>query len=114
MPSTTQTSTSATQKKFNYKRLLSEMAIPGDDEPEESATENNDSVRDTLSTVIVRVSKLTELVKMLLCPSCQYATLAVCAINCTLGFVCKLETYCVTCDEVINSTHSSDRIGGTA
>ena len=90
------------------------MAIPGDDEPEESATENNDSVRDILSTVIVRVSKLTELVKMLLCPSCQCATLAVRAINCTLGLVCKLETYCVTCDEVISSKHSSDRIGGTA
>ena len=114
MPSTTQTSTSATQKKFNYKRLLCEMAIPGDDEPEESATENDDSVGDTLSTVIVRVSKLTELVKMLPCPFCQCATLAIRAINCTLGLVCKLETYCVTCDEVINSTHSSDRIGGTA
>ena len=87
----------------SHKYLLRETGFPNDDEPEESATEN-DGVRDTLSMVIVRVSKLTVLVNMLPCLSCQCATLDVRAINCTLGLVCKLETYCVTCDDVINRT----------
>ena len=93
-------------------QLLRETAIPGDDETD--ATEENANVRDAYSTVIVRASQLTELVKMLLCPTCQCATLAVRAVNCSLGLVCKLETYCATCEDTVSSTLSSDRIGGTA
>ena len=42
------------------------------------------------------------------------STLAVRAVNCSLGQVCKLETYCATCEDTVSSTLSSDRIGGTA
>ena len=84
VPSNSDTAaTSATEKKFEYMQLLREAAIPGDDETE--ATEENANVHDTYSTVIVRASQLTELVKMLLCPTCQCATLAVRAVNCSLG-----------------------------
>ena len=93
-------------------QLLHKTAIPGDDDTE--ATEENGNVRDAYSTVIVRVSQLTELVKMLLCPTCQCATLAVRAVNCSLGLVCKLETYCATCEDTVSSTLSSDHISGTA
>ena len=94
-------------------QLLHETAIPGDDETD--ATEENANVHDAYSTVIMRAPQLTELVKMLLCPTCQCATLAVRAVNCSLGLVCKLETYCATyCEDTVSSTFSSDRIGGTA
>ncbi|KAI0234644.1 hypothetical protein LSAT2_015041 [Lamellibrachia satsuma] len=111
VPSTSHTPTSATQRKFDYKSLLRETAIPGDDEPE---VDPDDVGSDTISTVIARVCKLSELVKMLPCPSCRSNTLAVRAVNCTVGLVCKLQTYCTSCDDVINSSHSSDRVGGTA
>ena len=81
---------------------------------------------------------------MLLCPTCRCATLAeravncslglVCksetycatcednvsslsamrAVNCSLGLVCKLETYCATCEDTVSSTLTPDHIGGTA
>jgi len=45
---------------------------------------------------------------------CRYKTLAVHAVNCAVGLACQLETYCISRDDIINSTHSSNRIGGTA
>lgn len=108
MPSTSRTPTSATRKKFDFKRLLCETGILGDDESE---ADPDDTGSDTISTVIARVNKLSELVAGLPCPSCRCNTLAVRAMNCALGLVCQLQT---SCDDIINSTHSSDRIGGTA
>ena len=93
-------------------QLLREAAIPGDDETE--ATEENANVHDAYSTVIVHTSQLTELVKMLLCPTWRCATLAVRAVNCSLGLVCKLKTLCATCEDTVSSILSSDRISGTA
>ena len=87
--------------KFAYMQLLRETAIPADDETE--ATEENANIRNAYSTVIVRASQLTELVKMLLCPTCRCVTLAVRAVNCSLGLVCKLETYCATCEDRVSS-----------
>ena len=87
--------------------------MPSENEPEESAQEDG-SRHETLSTVVMRVAKLSELVKTPLCPTCHCATVAIRAIDCKLGLVCKMETYCATCEDVISSTHSSDRIGGTA
>ena len=94
--------------KFAYIQLLRETAIPGDDDTE--TTEENANVRDAYSTVIVRVSQLTELVKMLLCPTCRCVTLAVRAVNCSLGLVCKLETYCSTCEDTVNSCRASRQL----
>ena len=45
-------STSAIEKKFDYQRLLRETAMPGENEPEESAQEDG-SLHETLSTVVV-------------------------------------------------------------
>ena len=87
--------------KFTYMQLLRETAIPGDDETK--ATEEKANVHDAYLTVIVRVSQLTELVKMLLCPTWRCATLSVRAVNCSLGLVCKLETYCATCEDIVSS-----------
>ena len=91
-------------------QLLRETAIPGDDEQ----TDADETGSDTISTVIARVDKLSELVAGLPCPFCRNITLAVRAVNCALGLVCQLQTYCTSCHEVINTTYSSDRIGGTA
>lgn len=115
VPSTSHTPTSATQKKFDYQHLLCETAIPREDEPDdESNPDPDDTGSDTVSTVIARVNKLSELVAGLPCPSCRSTSLAVRAVNCGLGLVCQLQTYCTSCDDTINTTHSSDRIGGTA
>ena len=92
--------------------LLRETAIPGDDEHDEE-TDPDETGSETISTVIARVAKLSELVTGLPCPSCRSPTLAVRAVNCALGLVCRLQT-CTSCDGVVNTTYSSDRIGGTA
>ena len=44
------------------------------------------------------------------CPSCGCHTLKVRGVNCNLGMVCRLETFCTSCDNVISSTLSSDRL----
>ena len=33
-------------------------------------------------------------------------------IDCNLGLVCQLQTYCTLCDAVLKSTYSSERIDG--
>ena len=80
--------TSATKKKFAYTGLLRELHC--DDE----------------------AAVLSELVKGLACTACHNSTLAVRAVDCALGVVCVLETHCTYCDEVLNKTYSSDRLGG--
>ena len=111
MPSTLGTPTSATQKKFDFKRLLHETGIPSDDESE-ADPDNTSSNR--ISRDIARVNKLSEIVAGLPCPSCRCNTLAVHAVNCALGLVCQRQTYCMSCDAIIISTHSSNRITGNA
>ena len=96
--------TFATSKTFDYQRLLHETA-----RQTRGIRQEDGSLHETLSTVVMRVSKLTEL-----CPTCHCATVAIRVIDCQLGLVYKMETYCVTREDVTNSTHSSDRIGGTA
>jgi len=92
--------TSATKKKFGYTHLLRELHC--DDE----------AVDDQLSTIFMRCSLLSELVKGLACTACHSSTLAVRAVDCTLGVVCMLETHCTSCGEIVNKTYSSDRLGG--
>ena len=53
------------------------------------------------------------LVANLPCMLCRKRTLSIRAVDCTLGMVCGLETFCTSCDKVINETLSSDRIDGT-
>ena len=66
-----------------------------------------------LSTVLVRCAVLPSLVANLPCTLCRKHTLSIRAVNCTLGMVCGLETFCTSCDKVINATLSSDSIDGT-
>ena len=63
-------------------------------------------------TVIVRSSVLAFLVKDLPCPLCG-TSLTIRVANCNLGMVSMLETYCTACEEVVNSTHSTDRVGAS-
>ena len=64
-----------------------------------------------LSKVIVRCSVL--LIVNLSCMSCKKHTLSIQAVNHSLSMVCGLETFCTSCNTVLNSTLSSDRIGET-
>ena len=92
--------TSATTKKFGYTRLLAELRC--DDE----------AVDDQLSTIFMRCSVLSELVRGLACTACHGSTLAIRAVDCDLGVVCTLETHCTSCSEVLNKTYASDRLRG--
>ena len=64
-------------------------------------------------TVIVRSSVLPLLVKDQPCPLCRTCSLTIRVANCNLGMVSMLETYCTACEEVVNSIHSSDRVGAS-
>ena len=97
--------------KFDFKRLLRETGIPSD---VESEADLDDTSSNRISTDIARVNKLSELVAGLPCPLCRCKTIAVHAVNCALGLVCQLQTYYMLCDNIINSTYSSNRISGTA
>ena len=56
------------------------------------------------------------------CPVCCLSLSRICHVhsvrlacspwvaNCNLGIVAMLETYCMACEQVVNSTHSSDRV----
>ena len=92
--------TSATKKKLAYTHLLRELHRDDED------------VEDQLSTIFMRCSLLSELVKGLACTACNSSTRAVRAVNCALGVVCALETHCTSCGEILNKTYSSDRLGG--
>ncbi|KAK2169478.1 hypothetical protein NP493_1187g00000 [Ridgeia piscesae] len=87
--------TSATKKTFGY----AQRELHCDDE----------AVDDQLSTIIMRCSLISELVKGLACTACQSSTLAV---DCALCVVCTLETHCTSCGEILKKTYSSNRIGG--
>ena len=80
-------STSATERKF---RLISVGAVS-----------DSDSVSDEGSDD-----------ERLLCLHCGLASLAIRTIDCKLGLVCCLETFCTSCGEVLNSTLSSDQLDG--
>ena len=55
---------------------------------------------------------LTKLVEGLCCTSCGCSSLAIRVGDSKLGLVNSLETYCTSCEGVINSTLTSDRLGG--
>ena len=90
--------TLATPRKFHLKCLLRETGTPDD----EAEADLDDTGSDTISTVITSGNKLSELVAGLLCPSCRS------------NILCQLQMYCTSCEDSINSTHSSDQIGGNA
>ena len=50
--------------------------------------------------------------KGLLCLQCGVASLAIRAVNRQLGLVCGLETFCTSCQAVLNETLSSDELDG--
>ena len=96
--------TSATERKFAYRDQLGETGntnIPPLADVPPAATE------------IVRSSVLPSLVKDLPCPLCTAGSLTIRVANCNLGIVSMLETYCTTCEQVVNSTHSSDCVGAS-
>ena len=62
-----------------------------------------------LSTVIVHCAVLSSLVANQSCTSCKKHTLSIRAVYRTL----RLETFCTSCNMVLNSTLSSDQIGET-
>ena len=96
--------TSATERKFAYRDQLGE-----------TGNTNIPPLADVppAATVIVRSSVLPSLVKDLPCPLCTACSLTIRVANCNLGIVSMLETYCTTCEQVVNSTHSSDRVGAS-
>lgn len=67
---------------------------------------------DQLKTTILRCNVMSELVKDLPCTLCGCDTLVIRPVDCNLGLVCQLQTYCTLCETAINSTYSSDRLGG--
>ena len=74
--------------------------------------DETDAVGD-LSTVLVRCAVLPSLAVNLPCTLYRKRTLSIRAVDCTLGMVCGLETFCTSCDKVINATLSPDCIDGT-
>ena len=66
-----------------------------------------------LSTVIVRCSVLPALVEHLPCTLCGTCSLTIRVVDCGLGMVSMLETYCTACEEVLGMTHSCDCVGGS-
>ena len=68
---------------------------------------------DVLSTLLVRCCMLPALVKGLACTLCGSCSLTVRVAHTGLGMVSSMKTYCTACEEVLNKTYSSDRIGGS-
>ena len=106
---------SATEWKFGYADLLEEIGVP-----RFLVEDETDAVGD-LSIVFVRCAVLPSLVANLPCTlsTCHLGlcrrkrTLSIRAVDRTLGMGCGLETFCTSCDKVINATLSSDYIDGT-
>ena len=99
---------SVTERKFGYADLLEEIGVP------RFLVEHETDADGDLSTVLVRCAVLPSLVANLLCTLCRKHTLSTsCRPHRTLGMVCGLETFCTSCDKVINATLSSDCIDGT-
>ena len=46
------------------------------------------------------------------CTLCGCSSLIIRSVDCNLGLVCQLHTYCTSCDAVLKSTYSSERIDG--
>ena len=93
------TLSSATKRKFLY-RQISDVS---------ESTEGGDSSTD-VKTTILRCAVLSTLVEGLECSLCGCCTLVVRSVGCNLGLVCLLETYCTSCETVLKSTYSSDRV----
>ena len=100
---------SATERKFGYADLLEEIGVPRFLVVDETDADGD------LSTVLVVVhcAVLPSLVANLPCTLCRKRTLSIRAVDHTLVMVCGLETFCTSCDKVINATLSSDCIDGT-
>ena len=62
--STSETATSATEKKFAYMQLLRETAIPGDDEAEE-ATEEIANFRSMRGSAVTRMTAIRTIPELL-------------------------------------------------
>ena len=95
---TTPPPVSATERKFSYREVEADDAV---------------AAPDVIAAAIVRTTVLSALVENLACTLCGSRTLIIRATDENLGMICKLQTFCTTCEEVINSTLSSDRIGGS-
>ena len=98
-----QQSTSATERKFSYRATFRE---------EGSNTEDTQDTVSDMTTVITRSSMLSNLVKGLHCLECGAASLIVHVADHRLGLVAAMETVCTVCDSLFNSTLTSDRIEG--
>ena len=101
---------SANERKFGYADLLEEIGVP------RFLVEDETDPDGDLSTVLVRCALLPSLVANLPCAllgSISLHSLPSCRPHSTLGMVCSLETFCTSCDKVINATLSSDCIDGT-
>ena len=101
---------SVTERKFGYADLLEEIGVP------RFLVEDETDADGDLSTVLVRCAVLPSLVANLLCTLCRKHTLSTPAVDRTAPSAwctCGLETFCTSCDKVINATLSSDCIDGT-
>ena len=96
-------STSATKRKFSFRHVS-----------DACESTDGDGSSTGVKTTILRCDVLSALVEDLLCTLCGCATLIVRSVDCKLGVVCLLETYCTSCDSVLKSTYSSDRVSGVA
>ena len=91
------------KRKFQY-RQTSDVS---------ESTEGDDSSTN-VKTTILKCNVLSTLVDGLDCSLCGCRTLVIRSVGCNLGLVCLLETYCTSCESVLNSTYSSDRVSGVA
>ena len=94
------TPTSATKRKFSYRRGLRPRIM---------------AQRANIETSFVSCKMMTRLVKGLLClnPECGASTLKIRAVDRRLGLICQYQTYCTTCGTVLNKAWSSDRLDGS-
>ena len=93
-----------TERKFAYS-----SAFIRDRSDSDSDSETDTELLHDVTTVLVRATVLPNLVNGLICPDCGAALLVIRVIDCRLLIV-AMEMYCTGCDNVVNSTLSSDRI----
>ena len=95
--------TSATKRKFGFRQL-----------PDASESTDGDACTNDVKTTILRCEVMSVLVEDLACTLCGCTTLIIRPVDCNLGVVCLLQTYCTSCESILKSTYSSDRLGGTS
>ena len=92
----------------------SDTVTDSTDDVSDISSDDGSSVGDmygSISTLIVcTATMLSDMVRGLACVECHAESFAVRVIDKNLGLVCDMETYCTSCDHILNSTLSSERV----